>query len=382
MDDVCIDLQRQEQAKQIGQIRRNLLLVQLLLSSLYLLLWIGFGWMNSLKASLETWLTQEWLLLFGFAAVFGGVYYLITLPLDFYSGYLLEHRFGLSNQNLKGWFTDQLKSLLIGAVLGGVVLQLIYALLRLSPGGWWLWMAGVMLLFGVVLSTLAPVLLFPLFYKIVPLGAEHAHLETRLLKLAERAGAGVRGVFTFDMSRRTKKANAALMGLGSTRRIVLGDTLISEFSPDEIETVLAHELAHHVHKDIPWLIAVDTMLTLAGFYLASLGMRFAVDLFSFSSVADVAALPVLALLLGLYGLVTMPLENGFSRWRERLADQFALEMTGDGAAYARALTRLANQNLGEVEPEPWVEFMLYSHPALGKRIAMAQAFSAQAEPVV
>lgn len=382
MDDVHIDFQRQEQAKEIGKTRRRLLLVQILLGSLYLLLWIGLGWMNSVKAALETWLTQEWLLLFGFAAVFGGVYYLISLPLDFYSGFLLEHRFGLSNQDLKSWLSDQLKSLLVGAVLGGVVLQVIYALLRLSPDGWWLWMAGVMLLFSVVLSNLAPVLLFPLFYKFAPLGAEHADLEARLLRLAERAGTRVRGVFTFDMSRRTKKANAALMGLGSTRRIVLGDTLISEFSPDEIETVLAHELAHHVHKDIPLLIAIDTLLTLGGFYLASLGMRFAVDLFGFSSVADVAALPVLALLLGLYGLVTMPLENGVTRWRERLADEFALKMTGSGAAFARALTRLANQNLGEVDPEPWVEFLLYSHPALGKRIAMAQAFSTQAEPAV
>jgi STE24 endopeptidase len=194
----------------------------------------------------------------------------------------------------------------------------------------------------------------------------------RLKKLAEGTRTQVQGVYQFDMSRRTKQANAALMGLGNTRRIILGDTLLSEFTPDEIETVLAHEFGHHVHKDIPLGIAVGTLMTLGGLYLASLGLNWGVRAMGFETVADIAAFPLFALVSALYGLVTLPLENAFSRWRERRADRYALEVTRKGTVYASALVRLANQNLADVEPEAWVEFLLYSHPALGKRIRMAQ----------
>jgi STE24 endopeptidase len=194
------------------------------------------------------------------------------------------------------------------------------------------------------------------------------------MRLAERAHTRVKGVYQFDMSRRTKAANAALTGLGNTRRIILGDTLLNEFTTDEIETVLAHELGHHVHKDIPVGMAVETVTTLIGLFLASLVMSWGVKVFGFQSVADPAAMPLLMLALGVYSLITMPVTNGYSRWRERRADEYALETTRMPEAFATAMTRLANQNLSEAEPEPWVEWLLYSHPALSKRIEMANRF--------
>jgi len=148
----------------------------------------------------------------------------------------------------------------------------------------------------------------------------------------------------------------------------------NKFTPDEIEVVMAHELGHQVNKDIPVGIIVQSILTLGGLYLASLGLRWGVGAFGFSGPADISALPVFLLVIGLYELVTMPLGNAYSRWRERRADEYALHVTGNGVAYASALTRLANQNLADVDPEPWVEFLLYSHPALSKRIAMAQGY--------
>lgn len=154
----------------------------------------------------------------------------------------------------------------------------------------------------------------------------------------------MRGVYKFDLSRRTKAANAALTGIGNTRRIILGDTLIDEFTPDEIETVLAHELGHQVHRDIPLLITIGAVTTAVGLYLASLAMNWAVIAFGLTDVADPAGLPALMLILGVYGLLTMPLENGFSRWREGMADEYALSATGKSAAFASAFTRLANQN--------------------------------------
>jgi STE24 endopeptidase len=232
-----------------------------------------------------------------------------------------------------------------------------------------------MLLLTVILANLGPVLLMPIFYKFTPLGEEHAELAQRLLRLAEQAHTHVSGVFQFDMSRRTKAANAALTGLGNTRRIILGDTLLEEFTPDEIETVLAHELGHHVHKDIPVGILLNALTTLAGFYLAGVGLRWGASAFGANGPSDIAAFPVFLVMMGLYGLVTMPLGNAFSRWRERRADEYALQSTHKPEAFASAMARLANQNLADANPEPWVEFLLHSHPALSKRIAMAKRFT-------
>ena len=380
MSEINIDPQRQEQAKRYARTNRRLMLLDLAIGAIYTLAWLLAGWSAALQTAISTWSSNPWLQVAVFAAIFGGIYTLINLPLSYYSGFILPHRFGMSNETASGWAVDQLKSLAVGVVLGGILIEVIYAVLRLSPDWWWLWVAGILLVFTVLLANLAPVVLMPIFYKFVPLGEEHADLVERLLRLAERAHTQVRGVFTFDMSRRTKAANAALTGLGNTRRIILGDTLIAEFTPAEIETVLAHELGHHAHKDIPVGIVLESVMTLVGLYLASLGLSWGVTYFGFSSVADVAAMPLLILVMGAYGLVTMPLGNAFSRWRERRADEYALRITENGSAYASALARLANQNLAEADPEPWVELLLYSHPSLKRRIAMAQAFSS-ASPV-
>ena len=369
-----LDPEKQKQAKQYARIRRRLWLVETVLSTLYLLAWLFFGWAKALTNGLKALTTNKWLLVFGFAIVFGGISSLLDLPLEYYSGFVLPHRFDQSTQDFKGWVVDQLKGLAISAPLGLLVLELLYLALRLTGSWWWLWTGAGMLVFTVLLSNLAPVLIMPLFNKFVPLGEEHADLAERLMKLAEGAHTKVRGVFKFDMSKRTKAANAALTGLGNTRRIVLGDTLINEFSTDEIEVVLAHELGHHVHKDIPILIAFGTLMTMGGLYLASLALNWAVGYFGFSSPADIAGLPALGLLLGAFSLLTQPLGNAVSRWRERMADGYALQSTGKAEAFASAFIRLANQNLGEVDPEKWVVFMFYDHPPLGERIKMAESW--------
>jgi STE24 endopeptidase len=373
MDAPVVDPERQQQAREYSRISRRLMLLDLVLGGIYVTAWLVFGWSEDLKSWLQGFIGQEWLLIAGFAFIFGAIGLLLDLPISYYSDFILPHRYGQSNQTRSGWIMDQVKSLILAGIFGLIVLEILYFLLQQAPNTWWLWLAGVLLVFEVLLANLAPVLIFPIFYKTKLLGEEYAELSQRLLALAVRAGAKVKGVYQFDMSTRTKSANAALMGLGNTRRIVLGDTLLSEFTSDEIETVLAHELGHQVNKDIPLLIMFQAILTMGGLYLASLGLNWGISYFGFDGPADIAALPLLILVLGIYGLVTMPLGNAISRWRERLADEYALQLTGNGPAFAAALTRLANQNLAEVDPEPWVEFLLYSHPALSKRIAMANA---------
>jgi STE24 endopeptidase len=254
-----------------------------------------------------------------------------------------------------------------------VVVEVIYWLLRVVPDLWWV-VAGVVLLgLNVALSAVAPVILVPLFYKLTPLRDEE--LVARLMTLAGRARARVRGVFTINLSSKSRAANAMLMGLGRTRRIVLGDTLYEDFTADEIEVILAHELGHHIAHDIWWGVAFQSVVTVAGLYAAHLVLNRGAEVMGLVGPEDVAGLPLLALVMGAFLAVTIPLGNGFSRWREGLADEYALRLTGKPEAFVSVMVRLANQNLAEVNPERWVELLLHSHPAIGKRIQRTQRFS-------
>jgi STE24 endopeptidase len=371
---VRLDAARQATAQEYAGVRRRLMLIDLALGAVYLIVWVVFGWHVALREWVAGLTSSSWLQVAIYALAFGAPYFVLDLPLSYYSGFVLPHHYDQSTQDLKGWIGDQLKGLALALVLGGIVLEVIYWLLRAAPTLWWVYAAGVMLLFTVVLSILSPVLIAPLFFKFSPL--EDEDLAGRLMKLAERAGTQVRGVYCFDMSSRTKSANAALMGMGSTRRIVLGDTLLDEFSADEIETVLAHELAHHVHNDIPLLTAVNTVLILVSFYVAHLVLDWAVGAFGLNGPGDPATLPIFGLVMGAIGLISMPLGNAISRWREGMADHYALEETRMPDAFADAMTRLANQNLGEYDPESWVVFLLYSHPPLRDRVEAARRFAA------
>lgn len=369
----ALDPERQQQAKEYARLKRRLFFVDLLLSGLVTLAWLVFGWAAALKAWLLPFTRNDWLLVALFGAVFFLTFTILELPLGYYSGFVLPHRYGQSTQSLGGWVKDQLLELGLSAVIGLPVLELLYAALRGFGDLWWVYAAAGYIVLVVLLTNLSPILILPLFNKYVPLGQEHADLVRRLTALAERAGTKVQGVYRFDMSRRTKAANAALTGLGRTRRIILGDTLLTEFTADEVETVIAHELGHHVHRDIPVGILVGAVVTFAGLWLASLALKSGTAYFGFSGPSDIAALPLFALTLGLFGVITMPINNGYSRWRETRADMYALESTRQPQAFADAMTRLANQNLADADPERWVVWLLYSHPPIRDRVALARS---------
>lgn len=370
---VELNPRRQRLAKEYARTQRRLGLAETLLSSAYIGVWLATG----LAVALGSYLAglQNWVRIAALGAAIVAPLYVVTLPLAFYRGYKLPHKYEQGNQTVRDWWMDQLKALLISMLLGGFVLELLYWLLAWQPLTWWLWLGAALLLFNVLLTNLAPLVIVPIFFKLQPLGAEFGHLQQRLLALAAHAKARVRGVYTLNLSSRTKGANAALMGLGNTRRIVLGDTLLQEFTADEIETVMAHELGHHVNRDIPSGIVISSVLMLGGLYLAHLALQAGTQRLGYLDPADPITLPLLAAVLGIYQLLTGPLENAYSRWRERRADVYALQATANGSAYASALTRLANQNLSEVDPPLLVEALLYSHPALKSRIALALAFA-------
>lgn len=296
------------------------------------------------------------------------------LPLAFYSGFALERRYGLSNETFAPWVRDQAKSFAIGVVLGGAAGELIYWLMRASPDHWWFAAGAFFTVIIVVLTNLAPVLLLPLFYSVKPLGRDA--LRARLLALADRAGARVLGAYEWGLGDKTKKANAALTGLGGTRRILVSDTMLAHYSDDEIEVVLAHEIAHHVHGDIWKGIAFESALVVAGFYLASQVLRAAVAPAGLRGVSDVAGLPLLLLAAGAVSIVMVPVAHAMSRAFERSADRFALDLTRNPGAFISAMRRLGAQNLAEDHPSRIVQWLFYSHPPIRDRIAAAQSFKA------
>jgi STE24 endopeptidase len=369
-----IDPARQTKAKEYAGLRRRLFFVELAIDAVLTLAWLVLRWAAALKAALLQVTNTEWLLVLAFAVVFFLSFQLLELPLAYYSEFVLPHRYDQSNQNLAGWVKDQILAGILVAVIGLPVLEVVYWLLRVTGPAWWLWAAAGYVVFVILISGLAPVVIMPLFNKFVPLGAEHADLVERLTRLASRSGTRVSGVFRFDMSRRTKAANAALTGIGGTRRIILGDTLLGEFTPDEVETVIAHELGHQVHRDIPIGIAVSSLITLVGLFVAALVLNWGAKALSFSGPADIGALPLLALTFGLFGILTLPLNNAYSRWREARADEYALAATQNPQAFGAAMTRLANQNLAEADPERWEVLLLYSHPPIRERLAMASSW--------
>jgi STE24 endopeptidase len=304
---------------------------------------------------------------------------LLGLGLDYY-GFRLEHAFHLSNQKVRAWAWDETKGFLVSAVLAAIVAEVVYFLIRQFPQYWWLLAWAVVLGMFVLLAQLAPVVLFPLFYKFEPL--ENEELKTRLVRLGERAGTRVRGVYKWKLSEKSKKANAALTGLGATRRIILADTLLDNYSPDEIEAVLAHELGHHVHRHILKSIAVQAGITLAGFWTASLVLDYAVErLQMFETLSDFANLPLLVLVSTVLSFLLMPALNAYSRYNERQADRYAFQSIAAIDPFLSAMNKLADQNLAERSPSKFVEWFFHSHPAISRRVQAAEAW-AELQPAV
>ena len=297
---------------------------------------------------------------------------LLFLPLSYYTGFLLEHRFGLSTESRLAWAKDYLKALAISLALSLLLVEALYYLLREGGRWWWLMAAIGFTLFFILLARITPIILLPLFFKLKCL--EDKELNDRLMQLAEKVGVRIIGVMEMDLSRKSKTANAALAGLGSSRRIILSDTLLSNFNPNEIETVMAHEFGHYVYSHLWKGIFLQAGFSLIGFYLIHILLGSFIEHFNFHSKADVASFPLLILIALALGLLLMPWANAFSRRQERKADRFVLEKTKKPRAFISAMKVLAKLNLSDPQPHPLVEFIFYSHPSIGKRIEMAEKF--------
>jgi STE24 endopeptidase len=308
------------------------------------------------------------------AAVVGLGHVVLTAPLSWLGGFWLPRRFGLLHQPARAWLADRAKSLALGALLGLVSVEAIYTALRYTEW-WWLWTAAFFLALYVLAAAIVPVWLLPLFYTLRPL--EDAALRARLIALSRRLGVPVVDVVVADQGRKSRTANAAVVGLGRTRRVLLFDTLLQQFTEGEIEAVLAHELGHHVHRDVGRGLLAQTALTLLTFVIADGALRAGVRGLGLAGVADPAGLPWVILVLSAVALVLVPLGNTFSRRLERQADDFALHATDDPASFIGAMERLARINLADRRPHRLKELLLSSHPSIDRRIAHAHAHAAR-----
>lgn len=332
--------------------------------------WTWSGAASRLAGRAATWSEAPAAVVAAMVLAVGVSHALVTLPLDVWGGFVLPRRAGLLTQGLGGWLVDHAKGLAIAAGLGLLGAEAVYALLRGSPGRWWLWSAAVLWGGAVVLTAIVPVWLVPLFYRLTPLG--DPALRARVLALAGRMGVRAAEVAVADLSRKGRAANAAVVGLGRTRRILVSDTLLASFPPEEIEIVLAHELGHHARGHLARGIVLQGAVILAALWVADRALRAATGWLGLAGPADPAGIPFLALVLAGLGLVATPLLAAWSRRLEREADRVALEVTRDPAAFVSAMERLGRLNLVERRPGRLREWLTATHPSIESRIAMGR----------
>lgn len=344
-----------------------------IVSFILLYLFIALGYSVLLQNYIQNFTENSYLAFLIFVFTIGIFSSILFMPINIYTGFYLEHKYKLSNQNFYKYFIENVKSMLVGLAIGIPILLLFFFVLNQFGDLWWVVFASAMFLISVVLSQIFPILILPIFYKILPLDDDE--LKTRISNLAKGAGIKVENVFTFDMSKNTKKANAAFTGLGKTKRIILGDTLLNNYSKDEIETVIAHELGHYKHKHIIKNILCGTVSSFLTFFIISILYKNSLSWFDFKSITQIAALPLLSLWAMIIGLIQSPIGNILSRKYEYEADRYAIESTLKPESFISTLNKLTDQNLGDREPHPFVEWFFYSHPSIKNRINAIKIFA-------
>ena len=361
------------EARRYNRIHRWLEFSDFALGLAFLLILLLSGWNAVLRDWAYRFAFQNYTLsvfIYVFMLLLGGK--LLGIGLDYY-GLRLERRFQLTTQKTRSWIWDETKGFLVGLLFAGIIAELLYFTIRQSPQHWWIISWAMFMGLFVVLAQIAPLILFPIFYKFEPL--ENDDLKQRLVRLSESAGTKVRGIYKWHLSEKSRKANAALTGLGATRRIILADTLLDHYSPEEIEAVLAHELGHHVHKHILKSIFVQAGVTLLGFWAANYVLHLSIEQWSmFDTMSDFSNLPLLVLISTVLSVVLMPAMNAYSRFNERQADRYAFKTIRSVQPFITSMNKLAAQNLAERTPSRWVEWLFHSHPAISRRVAAAEAW--------
>lgn len=365
-------------SKRYNNLKLALGIVQSALTFFIILIFVHSGLSLKTEKYFSAYIKNDYLLFLFYFIIVSFVLGIIFFPFNYYLGYYLEHKYNLSNQTFLKWIWEETKSVLVSAAIGLPVLIFFFYVIRNYGDLWWLPLAVGLFFFSVILAKLVPIVILPIFYKVTPL--ENETLKNKITSLALQAGMKVENIYTFDMSKNTKKANAAFTGLGKTKRILLGDTLIKNYSDDEIETVVAHELGHYKKKHIPISLLIGTIMSFGILFLISIFYKASLTWFGFDNISQISALPIIILWAMLISLIITPLSNLISRKFEYEADQYAVETTGKASEFISVLEKLTEQNLGDKNPHPFVEWYFYSHPSINRRIAAVQNYFSKKYP--
>lgn len=365
-----IDRDRQEVARRYRNDNLKWSIVSLVVSALFLIAILVFDISKGFADFLSVYVNARLLLIAAYFTVLYLVFSLLTLPFSYIEGYSIEHKYDFSTQSRRAWFVDWVKSSVVTYVIGLIVFEVIYLLIPASPGLWWLWLSLMMVVFSVILTNVFPIVILPLFYKSTPI--EDGELKNEITQLSGRAGVGIKGVYSIDLSSKTTKANAAVVGLGNTKRILIGDTLISKFQTGEILSAVAHEIVHYREHHMWWLVLWQSLITMVMFYVLFRVQPFVYGLSGFDHAADIAAFPLFALTFAVISYVFRPIGAAISRYYERRADRGALNLTGNAEAFVSLIAKFCNEQLSIAYPNRLVEWYKYSHPSPGKRIAFTE----------
>ena len=365
-----IDEERQKIARSYRRDNMLLSVGSLIISTLFLAAILFFEVSEGFVELLSEYVDVRSLIAALYFSVLFATFSFLTLPFGYGEGDVIEHKYGFSRQARRGWLVDWLKSFFVTYVIGLLVFETIYLLIPASPTLWWLWFSLIMIGFSVILTNIFPVVILPLFYKSSPL--EDEELSKEITDLCGRVGVGVRGVYSLNLSSKTTKANAAVVGIGNTKRILIGDTLLSKYRKDEILSAVAHEIVHYSERHMWWLILWQSISTLIMFYLFFRIQPFVYAWFGFQNASEIAAFPVFAIVFSVISYVFKPVGAALSRYYERRADRGALNLTGDAEAFANLIAKFCNEQLSIAFPNRFIEWYKYSHPSPGKRIEFAE----------
>lgn len=302
------------------------------------------------------------IVIFGFSAC--------MFPFSYYSDHVLEHHYELSDETFGEWSFDFTKALFVDLLIGVIVFSVIYVLLRLVPEWWWLCATVFYILFSVVLSTLVPLIISPLFHKFEPLRDDE--LAGAVQAMMDEADIKILGVFKWGFEEKTSTASAALSGFGKNKRIVLSESLLRCYSNDEILAILAHEVGHCKNRDTLRLVVISSVLALIGFYISNLCLVGLIGLLGFEHIFDIGAAPLFIFSLFIFSVISMPISHLQSRRCEFAADAAAIKKMGTAEPLISALEKMADQNLSNKEPALWIELLLHSQPSTARRIARMQ----------
>jgi STE24 endopeptidase len=300
------------------------------------------------------------------------VYGVLSMPFDYYRGFVLAGRYGLSVRSFGSWLRSYFQIGLLSAILVIGVVVSVYLAISYLPDLWWAIVWGLLLVISLIFNLLLPGLLIPMFYKTQPLDNED--LERRFKVLAKKAGVSIKKIYKIEFSDKQTTANAALTGIGRAKRVLLSDTLLDDYSAEEIEAIIAHELGHIKKQDGTGIFLFQALILFAGLWITAVTCGILAQPLGFNGVGDISMLPLMMLVFAIINMVLTPVSNAVLRSFEMAADDFAIRLTENPAAFISMLTKLMCQNLGEVNPPMWVEFLLYDHPGYYRRLSYARSF--------